>query len=81
MEQKQRPLILEMDEAKQELVNCVNDILTNHRLSCYLIEPMFEELYSQIKVSAQNELARAREQEAMAKQAKIADQMSKDGAE
>ena len=41
MEQKQRPIILEMDEAKQELIQCINDILTRHRLSCYLIEPMF----------------------------------------
>lgn len=60
MEQKQRPIILEMDEAKQELVQCVNDILMKHRLSCYLIEPMFAELYTQIKASAQNELAQAR---------------------
>lgn len=62
MEQRQRPIILEMDEAKQELVQCVNDILARHRLSCYLIEPMFAELYEQIKASAQNELAQARAQ-------------------
>ena len=64
MEQKQRPIILEIDEAKQELVQCVNEILAKHRLSCYLIEPMFGELYSQIKISAQNELAQARASEA-----------------
>lgn len=63
MEQKQRPIILELDEAKQELVQCVNDILMKHRLSCYLIEPMFSELYSQIRASAQNELAQARANE------------------
>lgn len=62
MEQKQKPIILEMDEAKQELIQCVNDILVRHRLSCYLIEPMFAELYAQIKASAQNELAQARAQ-------------------
>lgn len=65
MEQKQRPIILEMDEAKQELVQCVNNILMKHRLSCYLIEPMFAELYTQIKVSAQNELAQARANDKM----------------
>ena len=59
---EQKSIILEMDEAKQELVQCVNDILTRHRLSCYLIEPMFAELYTQIKASAQNELAQARAQ-------------------
>ena len=59
---EQKPLILELDEAKQELVQCVNSILQNHNLSCYLIEPMFAELYSQIKATAQSELAQARAQ-------------------
>ena len=67
MEQKQRPIILEMDEAKQELVQCVNEILMRHKLSCYLIEPMFAELYSQIQASARNELAQARASEAQVK--------------
>ena len=62
MEQKQRPIILELDEAKQELVQFVNNILTRHKLPCYLIEPIFAELYSQIRMSAQNEIAQAREQ-------------------
>ena len=59
---QQKPIILEMDEAKRELIQCVNDILQRHGLNCYLIEPMFAELYTQIKASAQNELARAREE-------------------
>ena len=62
MEQKQRPIIIEMDEAKQELIQCVNEILHNHRLNCYLIEPIFAELYAQIKATAQNEIAQARAQ-------------------
>jgi hypothetical protein len=62
MEQTQRPIILEMDEAKRELVQCVNDILQKHGLNCYLIEPMFAELYAQIKATAQNELMQARAQ-------------------
>ena len=63
MKQKQRPIILEMDDAKREIVQCINDIMQNHRLSCYLLEPMIAELYAQIKASAQNELAQARAQE------------------
>jgi hypothetical protein len=66
---QQKPIILEMDEAKRELIQCVNDILQRHGLNCYLIEPMFAELYTQIKASAQNELAQARAA------------MAKDGAE
>ena len=63
MEQKQRPIILEMDEAKQELIQCVNHIMQQHRLSCYLLEPMFAELYAEIKATAKQELAQARAQE------------------
>lgn len=59
---EQKPIILELDEAKRELVECVNDIMMRHGLNCYLIEPMFAELYNQIKLSAQNELAQARAQ-------------------
>ena len=59
---EQKPIILEMDEAKRELAQCVNDILQRHRLNCYLIEPMVAELHSQIKASAQQELAQARAQ-------------------
>ena len=57
---KQKSIILEIDEAKRELVQCVNDILQNHGLNCYLIEPMFAELHTQIKATAQSELAQAR---------------------
>ena len=65
---KQRSIILELDEAKQELVQCVNEILAKHRLSCYLIEPMFTELYAQVQASAQKELEQARaNEEALAK--------------
>ena len=67
MEQKQRSIILKLDEAKQELVQCVNGILAKHQLSCYLIEPMFAKLYEEIRVSARNELAQARAIEAQAK--------------
>ena len=63
MEQKQRPIILEMDDAKRELVQCINNIMQNHKLSCYLLEPMVAELYAQIKATAKQELAQARGQE------------------
>jgi hypothetical protein len=57
---EQKPLILRMDEAKQELIQCVNDILQKHGLKCYLMEPTFAEMYAEIKATAQNELAQAR---------------------
>jgi hypothetical protein len=71
---EQKPIILEMDEAKQELVQCVNDVLARHGLNCYLIEPMFAELYREIKASAQNELAQARAAEEARLKAQMAAQ-------
>lgn len=66
---KQRSIILELDDAKQELIQCVNSIMGNHGLPCYLIEPMFAELYAEIQATAKRELAQAREQEARIMQA------------
>jgi hypothetical protein len=60
-----RPLILRMEEAKVELAECVNEIMRRHELNCYLIEPMFADLYMQVKSAAQNELAQARQIEAV----------------
>lgn len=61
MEQK-RPIILEIEDAKQELIQCVNNIMQTYRLPCYFLAPIFDELNTQIKASAQNELAMARAQ-------------------
>lgn len=78
---EQKSIILEMDEAKQELVQCVNDVLRKHGLNCYLIEPMFAELYAQVKASANNELAQARAAEEARLRAQMEAQKAKDGAE
>ena len=57
-----KPLILRIEEAKQELAQCVNDTLQKHGLNCYLIEPSFADLYMQVKTMAKQELAQAKEQ-------------------
>lgn len=56
-----KPLILELDEAKKELVQSVNEIMQRHGINCYLLEPIFAELYAQVKATAQNELAQAKQ--------------------
>ena len=61
-----KSLILELDEAKQELVQSVNDIMAKHGLNCYLLEPAFAELYAEMKAGAQRELAQAKEEAAKA---------------
>lgn len=55
-----KSLILELDEAKQELVQSVNDIMAKHGINCYLLEPTFAELYAEMKAGAQRELAQAK---------------------
>jgi hypothetical protein len=57
---EQKSIILEMDEAKHELIQSVNDIMHKHGLNCYLMEPMFAELYAEVKAGAQRELAQAK---------------------
>lgn len=65
---EQKPIILELDEAKQELIQCVNDIMRKHGLNCYLMEPTFADLYAEVKATAQRELAQARANEAARRQ-------------
>ncbi len=63
-----KPLILEIEEAKNELVACINDIMQKHNLNFYLLEPTFDKLYAQVKAGAQDELAQARAQFEKAKE-------------
>ena len=59
MNAQNKPLIVEIEEAKTELIQCTNDILKKHGVGCYLLEPVFAEVYAQIKTTARNELAQA----------------------
>jgi hypothetical protein len=64
MEEKeiQKPLILEIDEAKLEIVQCVNNIIQVHKLPFYIIDMLLSDIGSQIKNAAKDELKAAREQ-------------------
>lgn len=64
MEQKeiQKPFILEMEEAKLEIVQAINNAIQEHKMPCYIIDIMLSEVVAQIKEGAKNELAMARQQ-------------------
>ena len=63
MENKERkPLILEIDEAKKELIQCVNNIMQEHGLPCYIVDMLMSDIGAQIKEGAKNELAMAKAQ-------------------
>lgn len=66
MKEQQKPIILEIEEAKMELIQSVNDIMARHNLPCYLLEPAFKDAYEQMKVGAQNEVKQAKTQWAAA---------------
>lgn len=57
---QERPLIVEIEEAKNELIQCINKIMQEHQLPCYFMEPIFKEIYAQVNAGAQNELKMAK---------------------
>ena len=58
--ENQKPLILRMDEAEQELVDAVNAIMQKHSLPCFLVEPMVDKIHRQGSSGKAAELAKAK---------------------
>lgn len=59
---EQKPFILEMEEAKIEMVQAVNSIMQTHKLPCYIISMILENIHLQIKEGAKGELEMAKAQ-------------------
>jgi hypothetical protein len=63
MEEKvKRPLIVEMDEAKIEIVQSINNAIQVHGLPLYFVDMILSELCAQVKEGAKQELAMAKAQ-------------------
>ena len=62
MEEKQKPFILEMEEAKIEIIQAINSAVQVHKLPCYLVDMILSEVGAQIKQGANQELAMAKQQ-------------------
>lgn len=58
----QKPFIIEIDEAKKEMIQCINNILQTHKLPCYFVDMIMTEVGVQIKEGAKQELAMAKQQ-------------------
>lgn len=56
----QRPLIVEIEESKTELIQCINNIVQEHGLPCYILDMLLSDIVTQIKDGAKRELAMAR---------------------
>ena len=61
-EMKQKSFILEMEEAKLEMIQVINNAIQVRQLPCYLIDMILSELGAQIKEGAKNEIAMAKQQ-------------------
>ena len=62
MEEKQKPFILEMDEAKTEIIQSINNAIQVHKLPFYILDMILEGITTQIKEAAKNEMAMAKAQ-------------------
>lgn len=58
----QKSFILEMDEAKMEMIQVINKAIQVRKLPCYLIDMALSEICSQVKEGAKQELTMARVQ-------------------
>lgn len=61
-QEERRPLILEIDEAKAEIIQCINNAIQGHGLPCYIIELLLSDVMAQIKEGAKTELSMAKAQ-------------------
>ena len=58
----QKSPILEMDEFKQEIIQVINKAIQVRKLPCYFLVQTIENIYKDVQIGAQNELAMARQQ-------------------
>lgn len=56
-----KPIILEIDEAKTEIIQSINNALQIHGLPFYIVDMILSELGTQVKEGAKNELAIAKQ--------------------
>jgi hypothetical protein len=62
MEENKKSFILEMDEAKAEIIQVINNAIQVHQLPCYIVDMILGEICSQIKEGAKQELGMAKQQ-------------------
>ena len=51
-----KPLIMDIDEAENKLINSVNAVISEYSLPAYILEMIFEKIHHQIRESAKTEL-------------------------
>lgn len=54
------PLVIRLKEAEQKIISCVNSVMREQSLPCYLVEPIIEKVYRQTVEAARNEYENAK---------------------
>lgn len=51
----QRPMVVVVNEARQELITVINHYLRDEQIPCFILEPIVKELYTELKLNADKE--------------------------
>lgn len=62
IQNKQKPVIVAMSEAENELIKTVNDIMDRYNLPCYLFEILIDKVHRQLTTNGANEVIIAKEE-------------------
>lgn len=54
------PLVIRLKEAEQQIISCVNAVMREQSLPCYLVEPIIEKVYRQTVEAARSEYENAK---------------------
>lgn len=52
----QRPMVVVINEARQELIATINRYLRDEQVPCFILEPIVKDLYTELKLNAEREL-------------------------
>lgn len=55
-----KPLVIRIKDAEQQIINFINAVMKEQSLPCYLIEPIIEKVYRQTVEAARGEYENAK---------------------
>ena len=61
-----RPLILEIEDVKQSLIQIINEAIQVRGIPCFILEPVLNNLVTQVRLGYKEELERVKKQESEA---------------
>ena len=62
LQKNARPMVIEVDEFKKELVKVINDAVRVRRIPYFILEPILNDVTMQVRDGAKEELRYAKQQ-------------------